>query len=168
MAEVPQEPGLFRMSAHSPCFIEAFWSQDVQCESSAGFFQLELPAAAGRLSHHRDGPRRRRQAGQRAGGAPVSARLPQSGAGKPGRRGGAGTGRRPAGHEHRFVCRAAPVFSRRIDRRAGGERHGERPGRLRRGAEVSERQLHPGRGLSAGAVGGDCRGHGARPRPRRA
>ena len=44
------------------------------------------------------------------------------------------SGRGPARHEHRFVCGAAAVFSRRIDRRAGGERHGERSGRLRRGA----------------------------------
>ena len=34
-----------------------------------------------------------------------------------------GSGR--VGDEHRFVCRAAAVFSRRIDRRAGRERHRE-------------------------------------------
>ena len=68
--------------------------------------------------------------------------------------------RRPAGDEHRFVRGAAAVFSRRVDRRAGGEWNGERSGCLRRGAEVSERELHFGRGISAGATGGDCGGDG--------
>ena len=70
------------------------------------------------------------------------------------------TGGRAAGDEHRFICCAAAVFSRRINWRAGGERHRQRSGRLRRRAEISERQLHPGRRISAGATGGDCRCHG--------
>ena len=47
----------------------------------------------------------------------------------------AGSGK--IGHEHRFVCGAAAVFSWRIDWRAGGERDGERPGSVGSGAEVS-------------------------------
>jgi hypothetical protein len=38
-----------------------------------------------------------------------------------------------AGDEHRFVCGAAAVFSRRVDWRAGGEWDGERSGCFRRG-----------------------------------
>ena len=78
-----------------------------------------------------------------------------------------------------------PLFlPRRIDRRTGREWHGERSGRLRRRAEISERELHSGRGISAGATwrpwstpwrmrrhGGraDChrRHQGGRARPRR-
>ena len=55
----------------------------------ARFLKLDLSAAAGRLSDHRDGPRRGRQAGQRAGGASVSAGIPQCGSRKSGRCGGA-------------------------------------------------------------------------------
>jgi hypothetical protein len=58
-------------------------------KGAPGFLQLVCPLPLAGLSHHRDGPRRRRQAGQRAGRAPVSARLPQSGARKSGRCGGA-------------------------------------------------------------------------------
>ena len=54
-------------------------------------------------------------------------------------------------------------FPGRIDWRAGGQRHGERSCCLRRGAEVSERELHSGRRISVGAARCDCGGDGAMP-----
>ena len=72
------------------------------------------------------------------------------------------------GLHHRLLRGAAAVLPRRRHRHAGRQRHGERPGHVRRAAALSQRRLHPrGRPADGDAV---ARGavHAARRRGRRA
>ena len=69
---------------------------------------------------------------------------------------------RPAGLHHRLLRGVAAVLPRRRHRRPGRQRHGQRPGHVRRPAAVPVRRVHPGGGLPGRRPAADRRLDGRR------
>ena len=119
------------------------------------------PAPPDRRGRH-DGPRRRRQGVRRARRRRLPRRL--RGTASPGaagrRRHADPADGRAAGLHHRLVRRAAAALPRRLDRPPRGARHGERPRRPGRPADVAVGRLRHRGGLPGRRAPSHRRRHG--------